>query len=446
MRFPFPPHNRLFARCATALLIAAAPASPTQAAAHVPASYIMWQMPASGVQFPIYVYSHGKQVGYVYAPSQQAFLGPYVPGKTNGNYQLYYSGGADSWNSCSVVLSKGRIDPKTTCQGVVVNPPQPKSNVYSIGLGAFAWPAAPTPPTGPKPVDYGHRTITLVNHTRYQTIWIGEHCTVSANPHNPKCANDQSLFEIPKGKSKLFTVDDKAQEGADYPAGLTSFGFTVTAYKDQGGHVIKTGGYGPGQNPYATKAEFTDLAVSTVNGIQFPTGANNLDASLVDGYNIGVRLYPKTPAYCTFTVPPEGSNILGAGAYSKPHPLARFEAALPSLCKKSSQLPAGKKTGAWDLTLSDKTGFQGCMSPCTYATKTWGADSGEAQQYCCSGAHGQPSTCTKPPVSSYVTNLAPPVSQNLYRFAYDDAIGDFACPAETDVIVEFVSPEPAQIR
>ncbi|MCC9623124.1 hypothetical protein LPB41_15640 [Thalassospira sp. MA62] len=39
--------------------------------------------------------------------------------------------------------------------------------------------------------------------------------------------------------------------------------------------------------------------------------------------------------------------------------------------------------------------------------------------------------------STYVTNLAHPASTHVYRFAYDDAIGDFACPAQTDFTIVF---------
>jgi hypothetical protein len=88
------------------------------------------------------------------------------------------------------------------------------------------------------------------------------------------------------------------------------------------------------------------------------------------------------------------------------------------------------------LDTKDKNAFEGCMSPCTYATAN---NSPEADAFCCTGAYNSPTACTAPLQSSYVTNLKPPVSNHMYRFAYDDAIGDFACPAETNIVVEFIA-------
>lgn len=407
--------------------------------------YLMWQMPTSNISFPIYVYSGGNQVGYLYGPAQQAFAGSYDPTRTTASYQLYYQD-SGAWHGCTIALLNGAVDnSSTTCTGTVINnPASPTSNVYTIGPGAIAWPSVATAPAAPTATDYGKRKITFINDTKYSMIQIGEICTVSANPHNPNCANNQNLFQIAQGDSHEFLVDNAKAEGAHFPAGLNSYGFTVTAYQDAAGNIVKTGGYNSG-SPYATKIESTSLPVIANNGAPIPQGATNFDVSAVDGYNISVIAYPESATYCTYTVPPENSNILGAGYYSKDHPLGRLLTS-SALCKKSSQLPPGKRKGAWNLTVSTAGGdFQGCMSPCTYATKKFGASSQQAQRFCCSGAYNTAASCDKPAGvpgannSSYVTNLKPPVSTNVYRFAYDDAIGDFACPAETNFVIRFVS-------
>ena len=428
---------------------------------------LMWQLPSGGITYPVYVYQNGKQIDYLYGPTQQAFIGDYSS-STSGIYDLYYSvtnlpvsnraivsKPLINWFSCTLKIKNGAVDSTgTTCPGSVIDDPASngaaKSNVYTVTMGATAWPTSAVP-TGAVATDFGKRKITFENNTAYHMIRIGQVCTLSDNPNNTsKCKTTQNLFEITKGSSQTFTVDDKSQEGSSFPAGLKSYAFTVTAYQKKNGdnNIVQTGGYGAGQLPYATKIEFTSMPVDTVNGYQVPTGATNFDISAVDGYNISAKGYPTSPTYCTYTVPPENSNLLGAAKYSKSTPLAQISAG-QSVCKTSSQLPAGTKVTAknpaWDLQLNDTAGdYQGCMSPCTYA-KSSGADSSSVDLFCCLGAYDTPDTCDQSAGtlgannSSYVSNLVVPVSNHVYRFAYDDAIGDFACPAETDFIIEFTS-------
>ena len=408
--------------------------------------YLMWQMPATGVSYPIYVYSKKVQVGYLYSTSQQAIVGPYVPTATNGAYNLYYQA-AGKWHGCAITLKNGGINSaKTTCPGTVINKPLPTGNVYTVGPGANAWPSSAAPPVKPVQTNYSARTITFFNNTEYDSITIGESCTASVNPNNPKCTNTQNLFQIKQGENQVFTVDDSSQEGSNFPAGLISVSFYLSAYTDASGELITTGGYGAGETPYATKIEGTIKPVITSAGFPVPQGASNFDVSLVDGYNISVETYPAQPAFCTYTVPPNGSTVLGAGSYGPKSPLSTFPVAsttsLSALCSQSSQLPAGYtgKDTAWALSLMDQNDFMGCMSPCTYATANTEADE---NLFCCTGPYGAgPAQCDQPSgdeganTSTYVTNLLK-TSKNMYRYAYDDAVGDFACPAETNFVVVF---------
>ncbi|MDR3554949.1 MAG: thaumatin family protein [Syntrophobacteraceae bacterium] len=408
-------------------------------------NYLMWQMPGSNVPFPVYVYSGKVQVDYLYSSSQQAIIGPYNVDKTSGTYSLFYESD-DGWHGCSVALLAGNIDiSNTNCQGAVINRPVTNSNVYTLALAAKAWPLSAPPRGTPEKTDYGKRKITFVNKTPYSMIQIGEACTQVVNPNNPKCTNTQNLFQIKKGGSAFLMVDDATQEGSNFPAGLISASFYLSAYKNSAGQIISTGGYGPGQKPYATKIELTALPVTTSGGYQAPTGATNCDVSLVDGYNMGVTVYPQTGTYCTYTVPPESSNILGAGSYGPATSLFGFPVtaatSLPQLCQASSQLPAqytGKDT-KWSLSLMNGKNFLGCYSPCTYA----GAKEEAGKDlFCCTGSYITPATCDQKPgqeganTSTYVSKLQN-TSKNMYRFAYDDAIGDFACPAETNLVVIF---------
>ena len=414
-------------------------------AAATTTSYLMWQLPGSAISFPVYVYQNDTQVDYLYATTQQAFLGDYAPGATNANFTLYYQDSNAAWHGCNMVLTNGQIATTTTCPGAVINKPVANSNVYTLAMGAIAWPAIDQAPTNPTNVDYAKRKITFKNDTQYAQIRIGEHCTVSANPDNSNCANNLNLYEIAKGESATFYVDGDGTTPAQTPlAGLTSYGFTVTAYKKSASDDwVETGGYGKGETPYATKIEFTHKAVPIKNGAPSPEGSTNFDISAVDGYNISVTGYPAKPTYCTYTVPPENSNILGAGKYGPDIFLARITDS-EKTCQSSSQLPQGYNKGdapaKWDLTVTSNGKYQGCMSPCSYAKVN---NDSNQDLFCCAGKYKSSKTCDQATGvigannSTYVTNLAPPVSTHVYRFAYDDAIGDFACPAQTDFMIIF---------
>ncbi|HYG64739.1 MAG TPA: thaumatin family protein [Thermoanaerobaculia bacterium] len=417
--------------------------------------FLMWQMPGTGISFPVYVYSGGSQVGYIPDSTLQVFVGPYAAGTTSGSYQLYYQAGG-SWYACALVLASGSIDASTTCPGAVINPPVSQngaqSNVYTVGVAASAWPAAVAAPSNPVETDYGQRTITLVNNTKYPMIQIGQ----SATQNTPIAAT------IKKNAPFVVSVGTN---------GLSSAAFYLSSYCTAGSvaecgepptvaqcsgeppkNWVCTGGYFPGQVPYATKIEATILAVS--DGV--PAGASNVDVSAVDGYNTGVRLYPAAPTYCTFTVPPENSNVLGAGYYSSANALAQVvpvsSSSLSAMCEKSSQLPGPPSKGqtAWNLSkVSSSNAFEGCVSPCTYATANVnqnGVTEQDVNLFCCSGPYNTPQTCGMPAgqlganTSTYNTSIeSSSLFKNVYGYAFGDAGSDYACPPETNFIVEFVS-------
>lgn len=151
-----------------------------------------------------------------------------------------------------------------------------------------------------------------------------------------------------------------------------------------------------------------------------------------------------TGAYCTYTVPPEGSNILGAGLYTSSAPAAQIFASsatttnLKTLCQNSSQLPPSGSGTAWSLSVGN---FTGCMSPCTYAKQF---EPAQADQFCCSGSYDTPATCdatsgseTAANTSTYVDNVYKNF-QNVYPYAYGDAGSDYACEADKSYVVDFV--------
>ena len=447
----------------------------TAAIADTTKNYLMWQMPASGVTLPVYVYQGGKQVAYIPSDSLQIFAGEYVQATTNASFDLYYQDSTTAWHGCSIVIKKGNIDASKSCVGAVINSPVASSNVYTAVFGTTAWPALTKAksPNSPAALDYSDRTITFKNSTQYKMIQIGESCDKSnGNNTAPSCQSSPIIATINSGGTHVVTVGHQ---------GLDSSAFYLSSYCTAGSiaacataptvadcsftnptppkHWVCTGGYFPGQQPYATKIEPTIL---TVNKHGVPAGASNVDVSAVDGYSMGVKLYPSPAQYCTYTVPPENSNVLGAGHYGAVNPLAmvnpKSSDSLSKLCASSSQLPDGYSgtESKWDLSKLSGNNFEGCMSPCAYATlnaKSKSKPNGESQetinQFCCTGNYDTPGKCDVADgaiganTSTYNTNIqSSSMFKNVYGFAYGDAGSDYACPPETNFVIEFVSEQP----
>lgn len=430
--------------------------------------YLMWQLPGKGINLPVYIYQNNRQIDFIPSISLQYFAGKFTPNVTSTSYQLYYQQ-SNQWYGCTVAISAGSIDNKnTTCSGAVITKPVSQngatSNVYTLGFGANAWPTVSAEPT-PKPVktDYSKRTITIENNTDFQVIQIGESCSINNGSNSyPSCQNAPIIATIEKGQSQVIKVAENGLNSAAFylssycnASSVAKCGKAPTASECAStstppANWVCTGGYFAGQTPYATKIEPTILTVT--NGI--PDGASNIDVSAVDGFSIGVKLYPSSKQYCTYTVPPENSNVLGAGEYDAQSPLAQVKPqnnnSLKKLCKNSSQLPSGHSGTAWDLTKNDSTGnFEGCMSPCAYATanvNSQGITTDTVNKFCCIGNYNTPATCDMPAGvigannSTYNTNIQSSSSfQNVYGFAYGDAGSDYACPPETNFVVEFIS-------
>lgn len=418
-------------------------------------NYIMLGWPAASSAYPIYpvtVYKEKtngalKQIAYVPDNNQKIFLDQY-DSNTSGTYKLYYSSvegkGALVWHACSIVLANGQVVfSATTCPGVVKPSQQSTgSNVYVLSFGSsnVEWGnpvSAPYP--YPKATQYADRKIIFKNNTKYPMIQIGEsYCPVFTAPGQqcPNAMKTLNFRQIVRGKSATLTIGD---------AGLNSAAFFVTGYQKKSGKWIDTGGYGNGENAYATKIELTvQPAITDEKGVKSAV-ASNLDVSAVDGFNVGVMVYPASHQYCTYTAGAENSGILGAGYFSRGNPLASListkQKTLRDLCLQSSQLPSdADPQNAWNLMHFSKSGdFVGCYSPCTYA-KANNLDQDTINQFCCPAGsqYGTPGTCLAPVNMSYTGNLHQH-SRHLYAFSYDDANGDFGCPGDADFVVEFIS-------
>lgn len=438
----------------------------TAASADSLQNYLLWQLPSSGVSFPVsfpvYVYQNGAQVAYIPSAGSQVFAGAYTKGTTTETYTLYQET-KGRWQSCTVALSLGMIDLKTTtCPGAVIHiPNSATSNVSTLALGVGPWENTSTAPPNPEQPDYSSRTITFINNTAYPVIQIGESCNTSSAP---PCQTSPIIATIFKNSPHILKVKR---------AGLISAGFYLSSYctaqtasecgtppnagqcssaNSPPKNWVCTGGYfGGNPPPYATKIEVT---IPNANDSS-KGSASNIDVSAVDGFNSAVNLYPSSPTICTYTVPPEGSKILGAGLYSSGAPLASMWPlphgfALADLCEGSSQLPPGYSSPIqepWKLSVLSGTTFQGCQSPCTYISIRYPPQpqkpiNPEVALYCC------PDTTSKMCIQPKKDQLGPNTStynttvtsqfRNVYGFAYGDAGSDYSCPPQTDFVVEFV--------
>ena len=425
--------------------------------------HVMLTVPASNnVNYPVYVYRENSdstltQIGYYMHAGQQLILDKYSS-ELSANYVLYYNAGTfanpQQWYSCTLSLLNGQLNPKqasNACSGIGFNQNAAVGNiqagVYDLAIGANPWPQSNAPVPAAQPLLYQYRTITFVNNTQYKNIWIGEACTQADNPGNKNCINQNNIVQIPQGQPHVFQIDYN---------GLISGAFYVSAYENSAGKKVNTGGYfndHSGGHTYATKFEVTAPTMTFATNASAPVigvtpvlnvVGSNFDFSAVDGFNIGIVTYPNPPALCTYTIGVEGGPF-AASTFSAAKPMATLlptsGLSLSQLCQNSSQLPSTDTTDTpWVLSVFSKKSqdFLGCLSPCSYAVVNYGANSAQANQYCCGGSYNSPSACTVAPTSSYVQNL----HQNdthVYTFAYDDHNGDFQCPTTTNLTVSFYS-------
>ncbi|XP_064617292.1 uncharacterized protein LOC135481389 [Liolophura sinensis] len=198
-----------------------------------------------------------------------------------------------------------------------------------------------------------------------QTVWVG----ILGNH-----LLEQGGFQLNRGSRRDITVPDQFSGRFWGRTGCDSHGVCVTG---DCGHRIQCNGAG-GQPP-ATLAEFT---LGGYGGQDF------YDVSLVDGYNLPLKI-----------VPVAGSYAKGSGQYYCA--VAGCERDLNSMCPGELQIHHGGRTVA-------------CQSACAKFN---------TDAFCCRGSHGTPQTC---PTFSFAQAFkkACPLA---YSYAYDDKASTFTC-------------------
>jgi hypothetical protein len=377
--------------------------------------------------YPVYVFKGNKQVAYYSNAKQSVFL--QAESNQSATYTLYQQKNA-VWQGCSITFSGETIDKATTCLGAVINS-QPIGNEAVLTLGTKPNMQQKGAPTGIHKPD-NKRTITFINNTKYYNIQVGEACTIASNPGNPDCKNTQDLFQLTQHQSTTITIGKE---------GLKSFSFIMTGYQaKKGDKMTVTGGYnGEGKgHPYASKFEGTFAPLT--NGFYIDS---NIDASLVDGFNIGFKMYPDNPTYATYTCldATDSKQLQCVGYFSKDDPMSTF---IPSTSESLSAIcnsATGDQHGQEDLMnlvqTDPNTGkFQGCYSACTNARAT--ANQAEINHYCCPTGNSAECRSNGYAASAKYVTTTHQYSERTYAYSYDDKMGDYGTNGNVNFTVEFI--------
>jgi len=220
-------------------------------------------------------------------------------------------------------------------------------------------------------------TFTITNKCEY-TVWPG----ILSNAGVP--AMSTTGFALQKGESKTITAP--ASWGGRF------WGRTHCSQDSTGKFSCITGDCGSGKiecsgNGGALPATLAEFTLDGAGGLDF------FDVSLVDGYNLPMRVVPQGGT---------GQNCTTVGCVAD----------LNDSCPSELQ-----------VTSVDAGGNVACKSACEAFSQP---------EYCCSGAYGSPNTC-KPSTYSQIFKSACP---QAYSYAYDDKTSTFTC-ASADYTISF---------
>lgn len=128
------------------------------------------------------------------------------------------------------------------------------------------------------------------------------------------------------------------------------------------------------------------------------SGANNVDyydISFVDGYNLPLRVEP-TKLEQDHTVSSDPRHCRA------------------TYCSSMPDCPA-------DLRFQEGKTWTACQSACSRYRQ---------DEYCCTGAHSTPETCT----SNHFSRAIKAVCSDVYTYAFDDAFSVYACHAPSYIV------------
>jgi hypothetical protein len=219
------------------------------------------------------------------------------------------------------------------------------------------------------------RNFTFINQCP-QTVWVG-----SLNSTAKDALPSEGGWKLQAGQSKTIAIADQ-WSGRFWGRSGCKFGSQdlVGCTTGDCGSREKCSGIG-GRTP-ASLAEFT---------LQGSGGQDFYDLSLVDGYNLPMKVAPKP------------------GTFSKSDQKNKYECGIAECQQDLNTLCPP------ELQMKDFLGtVVGCLSAC---------EKFNTDQYCCRNAYGTPEKCPPTHYSKIFKKACP----TAYSYAYDDQSSTFTC-------------------
>ncbi len=325
-----------------------------------------------------------------------------------------------------------------------------------FGLPARSWPEAPPP----------QPTRLRIRNGCEQPIWIFYQVGFEGGTLNAK--NQKKLAK--KGDYIDYDIPAQGLAGTRFWPGMQCDSSGNNCRIGQSGGPVSAGFTCPANigcaPPVDSKFEGTFGCLATVptskcqiNPSSTPPGqplpqTDGWDTSMVDGYTLPYRVVVK-PVNGSCSNGPQNNIIDCAGLHLTQCPADENLSTnnqFPNLASENMRLfypPASSAPAAIPAPV-------GCYSPCSKLTSgqwqsipnppftgtTYAPAAAQAQDYCCPTPPISPAACSGGPVAStsYVKLIHTRCPQT-YAYAYDDANGNFTCPAGTKYEVTFYCPE-----
>ncbi|WP_298773951.1 hypothetical protein [uncultured Shewanella sp.] len=384
-----------------------------------PAAYVTAIPAQSGVPTPV-----PAPVSFFYAENQTMLYDIYVSQSSTVSKST-------TWKHCQLSLVNGQVvSGQTTCGGATKTDNSTSTvGVYSFGTNFvttiakppkgymnYLWNVAPS------------RSVTIKNSTGNKICF-----NMSSKFNKSQCTGTGDI-RIDNGSQHVITV---SEVGA-----MSHVGFITGSYDDS---IWTYSGNMPKVGVYATALEWSIFPSKSVGSSEagktdHTIGMTNVDLSAVNGYNFAATLSVASDSICSTAMRDSAGN-------AQPAKYAVYSGVIAELPTSGIIL---KNQCPRDSLVSNLSDFKGCLSPCKLTIKN-GRSTDFQNKVCCQGStYGSSTACTAATIDwngkslkhdklPYVKNLASPNTENVYRWQFDDYVGDFSCQPETSLVYTIYS-------
>ncbi|WP_440683324.1 hypothetical protein [Cysteiniphilum halobium] len=385
-----------------------------------------------------YVYSHGQAVSlFFYAQDK------------NTSY----------FHECEISINKNGqqvTNPNgvANCNGSIVWGSMNNSGYITLRMGASPFVNSPTASLPANTQHYNqvvNRYAEFKNDTKYQEICINSDPDSFGAGNLVALMNQYCTSAIPNHGFFLVSKSDATPVQIKIPNDTMqrSIAYEVVGYKDNNGWQVAS--YNPKATEhllYGTKMEYTIYPDAQTNGQGLPSAPqpSDVDVSLVDGFNFGVKMFAFNGingAVC--------GNHYNSDYYAKTTPVSAFPSSTTKYLK--GIFPQQNKVGI------------GAYSACSLAHSLYDtkANQGNAKAQahinlsCCQNMFATKGACDNPqndhnlnpaysvdyygvsPAKSPYVKWVHENSINPYAYAYDDDKGNFNCDPKASYLFDIVS-------